>query len=54
MSKYRIALTRENQKALAISANVNGRSLVKQLNHILGDHFKADGTTQPAASARKP
>ena len=38
----------------AISANVNGRSLVKQLNHILRDHFKASGIAQPAAAGRKP
>ena len=39
MSKYRVQLDRDNQSALAKSAKANGRSAVKEVNHILREHF---------------
>ena len=42
MSKYRVALSPENQSCLARSATQHGRSAVKELNYLLAVHFAAN------------
>ena len=39
VSKYRIEIDRDNQSGLAKSAKANGRTKVRELNHILREHF---------------
>jgi hypothetical protein len=48
MSKYRVELTRENQSRLEQAAKKDGRTMVKQLNHILDQVFNS----QPTAATK--
>ena len=49
MSKYRVELTPKNQGALERSAQKSGRTMVKELNHILEGHFYIEKLKEPDA-----
>lgn len=54
VSKYRIELDRDNQSELAKSADANGRTKVKELNHILREHFDVIRAMNPAIPPKPP
>jgi hypothetical protein len=54
MSKMRICIDRANQGPLAKAAKEDGRSQVKQLNHLLSGALKARAATKTSADQECP